>query len=259
MTLATLFGIPQEDRHKLLNWADVIMAFPGEDLMKSFEDRQKAFRKFSMYALAQWEERRKSEPRNDLISMLAHGEATRGMDKIELLGNIFLLTFGGNDTTRNTLSGSVYALNRFPDQFDKLRNDPSLVNGMVSETIRWQTPLAHMIRRAKCDVEFRGQQIKEGDTVVMWYLSGNRDEDVIPNADDYIIDRPRVRHHIAFGAGIHRCIGNRLAELQLKIVWEEILKRFPEVIVLDEPIRTRSVFLKGYDSVNVMIPKKQSA
>ncbi|MGB0921913.1 MAG: cytochrome P450 [Alphaproteobacteria bacterium] len=256
MTLATLFGMPQEDRKKLLYWSDCITAAPGQGLVDSYEHKQQIFREFGAYFLNLWEERFDAPPSEDLISMLAHGPATRDMNKLEMLGNVVLLTVGGNDTTRNTISGSVLALNQNPAEYAKLRADPALIPSMVSETIRWQTPLAHMSRRATRDVEFRGQHIKKDDVVVMWYVSGNRDEDVIENANEYIIDRERPRHHVSFGFGIHRCVGNRLAELQLRVIWEEILKRFPEIQVVDDPKRVYSVFVKGYETLDVVIPRK---
>jgi cytochrome P450 len=178
------------------------------------------------------------------------------MNQFEYLGNVILLTIGGNDTTRNTISGSVFALNKFPDQYDKLRADPSLIPSMVSETIRWQTPLAHMKRTAKEDIEFRGKQIRKGDLVVMWYVSGNRDDDEIVRPNDYVVDRARPRQHLSFGFGIHRCVGNRLAELQLRVIWEEITKRFPRIEMLGEPKRTYSTFVKGYESMKVVIPTR---
>jgi cytochrome P450 len=148
------------------------------------------------------------------------------MDPKNFLGNLILLIVGGNDTTRNTLSGSLYALSRHPDQYRKLRENPDLIESFVPEVIRWQTPLAHMRRTALQDVEFRGKEIRKGDKVIMWYVSGNRDEEVIERPYEFIIDRARPRTHLSFGFGIHRCVGIRLAELQLKIIWEEILKRF---------------------------------
>ena len=203
-----------------------------------------------------WNERVNAEPTGDLISMLAHGPETRNMSPREYFGNVVLLTVGGNDTTRNTISGSVLALNENPDQYKKLRENPDLIPSMVSETIRWQTPLAHMRRRATQDIEFGGKKIKEGDKVVMWYVSGNRDDEVIENPNAYIIDRARPRQHISFGFGIHRCVGNRLAELQLQIIWEEIMKRFPDIQVVEEPKRVYSTFVKGYESMKVVIPKR---
>ena len=160
-------------------------------------------------------------------------------DPMEFLGNLMLLIVGGNDTTRNSITGGVLALNQFPDQYAKLKADPSLIANMVPEIIRWQTPLAHMRRTATRDVEFQGKSIKKGDRVVMWYVSGNRDETVIADAERFIIDRDRSRHHLSFGFGIHRCMGNRVAEMQLKILWEEILNRFEHIEVVGEPVRVR--------------------
>jgi cytochrome P450 len=206
-----------------------------------------------MYFMKLWNERVNAEPKNDLISLLAHGESTRNMDQMEYLGNLILLIVGGNDTTRNTISGSVLALNQNPDQYAKLKANPSLIPSMVSETIRWQTPLAHMRRNALRDVELGGKTIKKGDKVVMWYVSGNRDETVIERPNDYIIDRANPRHHLSFGFGIHRCVGNRLAELQLKIIWEEIMKRFSHIEVTGEPERVPSSFVKGYETLPVRL------
>jgi cytochrome P450 len=187
--------------------------------------------------------------------MMAHASATKHMDPREYLGNLILLIVGGNDTTRNSITGSLYALSKFPEQFDKLRANPSLIPSLVSETIRWQTPLAHMRRTAREDVEFGGQTIRKGDKVVMWYVSGNRDESEIDHPDMFDIERKNVRHHLSFGFGIHRCVGNRLGEMQLRIVWEEILKRFPKIEVVGEPRRVFSAFVKGYEALPVYIPQ----
>jgi cytochrome P450 len=172
---------------------------------------------------------------------------------MEFLGNLVLLIVGGNDTTRNSITGGVLALNQYPAEYEKLRKNPALISSMVPEIIRWQTPLAHMRRRALVDTELGGQKIKAGDKVVMWYVSGNRDEEVIDRADEFIIDRAKPRQHLAFGFGIHRCMGNRLAEMQLRIVWEEIMKRFEFIEVVGEPVRIRSSFVKGYSELPVIL------
>jgi cytochrome P450 len=252
--LATLFDFPWEDRRKLTRWSDVATADEESGIVESKEARQVELFECADYFTRLWNERVNSpNPGGDLISMMAHGEATRNMDRMEYLGNLILLIVGGNDTTRNSLTGGLYALSKNPDQWAKLKADPSLVENAVSEIIRWQTPLAHMRRTATEDVEMGGKTIKKGDKVVMWYVSGNRDTDVIPDADKFIVDRKNARHHLSFGFGIHRCVGNRLAEMQLKIVWEEILKRKLDVEVLDEPSRVLSSFVKGYDYMPVRI------
>ena len=256
MTLATLFDMPQADRRKLTYWSDVVTAAPGQGLIDTLEQKMQIFVEYHAYFTKLWNERVNAPPAADLISMLAHGEATRNMEPREYFGNVVLLTVGGNDTTRNTITGSVLALNQNPDQYAKLRANPELVTSMVSETIRWQTPLAHMRRIALSDYEIGGKLIKKGDKVVMWYVSGNRDETVIENPNAYIIDRERPRQHLSFGFGIHRCVGNRLAELQLRIIWEEILPRFPKIEVLGEPKRVPSNFVKGYEQMMVRIPAK---
>lgn len=254
--LATLFDFPFEDRHKLTYWSDVATAIPGGGVVNSQEERWEAVQECLGYFTRLWNERVNSELGNDLISMLAHGDATRNMPPMEYLGNIILLIVGGNDTTRNSLTGGVLALNENPAEYDKLRNDVSLIPNMVSEIIRWQTPLAYMRRTAKVDTDLGGQQIKAGDKVVMWYASGNRDEEAIEKADEFLIDRPRARQHLSFGFGLHRCMGNRLAEMQLRIVWEEIMLRFQEVEVVGEPQRVYSSFVKGYTHMPVVLHPK---
>ena len=200
-------------------------------------------------------ERKGSEGGFDLISLLQRDPNTADMvDRpLEFLGNLALLIVGGNDTTRNSATGGVLALNQNPAEYDKLRADPGLIPGMVSEIIRWQTPLANMRRTATRDLEFKGKQIKKGDKVVMWYISGNRDESAIDKADEFIIDRANPRHHISFGFGIHRCMGNRLAEMQLRILWEEITQRFSFVEVMEEPERIQSNFVRGYKTLPVRL------
>jgi cytochrome P450 len=251
--LATLFDFPFEERGKLTYWSDISTAIPGMGLIESDEERKEAMLECLSYFTGLWNERVNQPVSNDLVSMLAHGDATRNMAPMEYLGNLILLIVGGNDTTRNTMTASVFCLDRNPEQYRKLLADQSLIPSMVAETIRWQTPLAHMRRTAKVDTELGGQQIKAGDKVIMWYISGNRDERVFERPDDYIIDRPNVRKHLSFGFGIHRCMGNRLAELQLRILWEEILKRFARIEVVGEPKRTASSFVHGFTSLPVIV------
>lgn len=254
--LATLFDFPWEERRKLTYWSDIATADENSGLIDSEDHRREILIECLTYFTELWNQRINAEPAGDLISMLCHGESTKNMEPFEYLGNVVLLIVGGNDTTRNSITGGLLALNQNPDQFKKLRENPDLVSSLVPEIIRWQTPLAHMRRTALEDVELGGKTIKKGDKVVMWYVSGNRDEEAIEDADKFIIDRKRPRQHLSFGYGIHRCVGNRLAEMQLRIVWEEILKRFETVEVLEEPTRVLSSFVKGYERMMVKVTRK---
>ena len=256
--LTTLFDFPFEDRRKLTYWSNVatVNTRAGTEI-DSESKRNTELDKALTYFTALWNERARQPARPDLISMLAHGEATRDLPSRphEFMGNLILLIVGGNDTTRNSISGSVLALNRFPAEYRKLLANPALVTSMVPEVIRWQTPVIHMRRTALADTELAGKTIRRGEKVAMWYLSGNRDEDAIDRADDFIIDRARPRQHLSFGFGIHRCVGNRLAEMQLTILWEEILKRnLPPIEVVGEPERGFSNVLRSIGSLPVRIP-----
>jgi cytochrome P450 len=251
--LATLFDFPFEDRRLLTYWSDLATSDATSGLYETEDERRAEMLKCLEYFTRLWNERVNTPGGNDLISMLAHGESTRHMDPMEYLGNLILLIVGGNDTTRNSISGGVLALNQNPQQYQKLRDHPDLIPHMVSEIIRWQTPLMHMRRTATADAELRGQRIKKGDKVLMWYVSGNRDDEIINNPNAFVIDRPKARQHLSFGFGIHRCMGNRLAEMQLRIVWEEIMKRFRMVEVVGAPVRVRSNFVRGYINLPVQV------
>ncbi|MBD2859411.1 cytochrome P450 [Spongiibacter sp. KMU-158] len=262
--LATIFDFPYEDRHKLIYWSDVATGAP-ELSGGTVDHDERITALFDMVNTfgALWQQKAQfraagNAPGFDLISLMEANENTRDMihRTEEFMGNLGLLIVGGNDTTRNSISGSVLAMNQFPDEFAKLKANPELIPNMVSEIIRWQTPLAHMRRIATRDYELGGKLIKKGDKVVMWYVSGNRDERMIENPDRVIVDRARARQHLSFGLGIHRCMGNRLGEMQLRITWEEILKRFDDIRVVGEPVRVHSNFVNGYESMKVVLTPK---
>jgi len=257
MMLATLFDFPFEERRKLTYWSNVatVNTRAGTEI-DSDAKRNEVLQGALDYFGALWRERAAAPPQADLISMLAHGEATRDLPSrpAEFMGNLMLLIVGGNDTTRNSMSGGLWALHNHPGEYAKLRDNPGLIPSLVPEIIRWQSPVIHMRRTALADVELGGKAVRRGDKVVMWYISGNRDEAGIERADQFIIDRVRPRQHLSFGFGIHRCVGNRLAEMQLMILWEEILKRFPVIEVLEAPKWVYSNVIRGISSMVVRVP-----
>jgi cytochrome P450 len=251
--LATLFDFPWEERRLLTRWSNVATSPPGKGVTSSEAEWQGELMGCLQYFMNLWNERQALPPAANLISMLAHGAATRDMPPMEFLGNIMLLIVGGNDTTRNSITGSVYALNKFPAEYEKLRQNHGLIPDLVAETVRWQTPLSYQRRTANQDTELAGQRIKAGEKVVMWYASGNRDEAVFERGNDFIIGRENARRHLGFGFGIHRCFGMRLAEMQLRIVWEEILKRWMRIEVMAEPARVSSNLIHGYTAMPVRV------
>jgi cytochrome P450 len=255
MMLATLFDFPWEDRMKLTWWSDVAIANVNspDAVVHSEDERTVELMKMGEYFRKLWNARIGAPPAFDLISMMAHSDATRNMQTPEFVGNVGLLIVGGNDTTRNSMSGGLLALCGNPAQFELVRSHPELIPNLVSEIIRYHTPVLHMRRTARRDAELCGRRIGKGDKVVMWYISGNRDEDKIERADEFIIDRPKVRQHLSFGAGIHRCVGDRLAEQQLRILWEEILKRDLRFEVAGPVKRLYSNFIRGIRPLPVRI------
>jgi cytochrome P450 len=255
MMLATLFDFPWADREKLTWWSDVAIANVDspDAVVHSADERVAELTKMGEYFRKLWDARADAPPTFDLISMLAHSEATRNLQAREFIGTIALLIVGGNDTTRNSMTGGLMALVENPAQFELLRARRELVPSLVAETIRHHTPVLHMRRTARRDLELASRSIAKGDKVVMWYISGNRDDDKIERADEFIVDRVKPRQHLSFGAGIHRCVGDRLAEQQLRILWEEILQRDMRFEVMGPPQRLYSNFIRGIRSLPVRI------
>ena len=261
--LATLFNFEQSEREKLVYWSDAFTDGPtfGSCLF-SAEERNSAYRDFFKTFAVLFEERSRTPVKDDqldLLSMLARGDSTKDIladRRGEFFGTIALLIVGGNDTTRNSISGGVLALNQFPEQYEKLKSDHSLIESMVPEIIRWQTPAMYQRRTMTREAEFGGKLLRAGDKVVLWYISANRDESVIENADDFDIDRKDPRHHLSFGFGVHRCMGNRLAEMQLRVLWEEILQRFEHIEVMGPAQRLRSNHIRGITGLPVRVARK---
>lgn len=255
MMLTTLLDFPWQDREKLTWWSDVAIANVDapDAVVHSNDERLAELTKMGEYFRKLWDARADAAPTFDLISMLAHSQATRELQWREFIGTIALLIVGATDTTRNSMTAGLMALVDNPDQFDLVRSRHELIPSLVSEIIRYHTPVLHMRRTARNDVELAGRRISRGDKVVMWYISGNRDEDKIERADEFIVDRAKPRQHLAFGAGIHRCVGDRLAEQQIRILWEEILRRDLRFEITGPPDRISSNFIRGIRSLPVRI------
>ena len=254
--LALLFDFPWEDRRKLTEWSD----WMGDiEIIKNPDLREQRIAKVyeaGAYFKQLWDAKVGKEPTPDLLSIMLHSDAMSAMDQLEFMGNLILLIVGGNDTTRNTMSGLIYALDKYPDERAKLEADRGLIANAASEIIRWQTPLAHMARTPLQDVELMGHKIAAGDKVVLWYLSANRDESVFgETGEDFQVDRPNARRHLAFGHGIHRCVGARLAELQVQVLMEEMATRRMRVNVVGEPERVAACFVHGYRQLPVEITR----
>ena len=252
--LATLFDFPFEERRVLPRFSDMLLSGPVSDPAEMMARQAEMYMILGKF-VPLWNDRSGNRTGRDLISLLANNPATDGgNDPQRYFNNIILLIVAGSDTTRHSITGGLLALNQHPAEYEKLRKDPALLESAVPEFIRWQSPVAYMRRTALEDVEFGGKTIRKGEKVAMWYVSGNRDETAIERANEFIVDRARPRQHAAFGFGIHRCLGQRLAEMQVKVVWEEMLKRFPLIEVVGEPVRLRSNFVKGYEQLPVRIP-----
>lgn len=253
--LAILFGFPWKDRHLLTYWSDwagdVELSFARE----LNETRWEIFQEMAHYFKTLWMDRMGKPPSRDLISMMIHSDAMNHMSPQEFMGNLILLIVGGNDTTRNTMSGIIHGLDSFPDQRALFEADPSVIPNAVQEIIRFQTPLAHMRRTATADTELFGHQIKKGDKIILWYISANRDEEVFTDPDKVILNRDNARRNLSFGYGIHRCVGARLAELQLKILMEEMHKRRMRVNVTGKVERVRANFVHGFRKMEVTLEK----
>jgi len=249
--LAILFDFPWDERDSLRIWSDAITSLD----MIANRSQERVGLLFQMAGRFHqlWLERQAAGPAPDLLSMMIHSQSFGEMDAAEFMGNMATLIVGGNDTARNSMSGLAEALTLWPDQWDKLRSDPSLVANAASEIIRWQSPALHMRRTALEDTDFKGHQIRKGDKLVLWYVSANREEGLFPNGDLFLVDRPNARRHLSFGYGIHRCVGARLAELQLQVLIEEMLQRDIQLETSGEIERAAHPFLAIVNRVPVRL------
>ena len=254
--LARLFDFPWDQRHNLTRWSDALGDVEAFDTLEQRQARLGIAFEMGTAFHELWESKKGKPLSPDLISIMLHSDAMAHMDDGEFMGNLILLIVGGNDTTRNSMTAYAWGLSQFPDERAKLEANPALIPNTVSELIRWQTPLAHMRRTATEDAEIDGHMIKKGDRLALWYISANRDESVFgPDADAIRVDRENARRHLSFGYGIHRCVGARVAELQLVTLLEEMAKRRLRVKVLGEPTRVPACFVNGYRSLPVELER----
>jgi len=256
--LAELFGVPQEDRHKLFQWSNIIIGGDDPDIAISREHVNQAFMDLAVYAMGLYAAR-KENPGDDLITMLVNTQVGgEPMSIADYLSAFILLVVAGNETTRNSISGGTLALSQFPAEKKKLLDDPSLIPGAVDEIIRWVHPVIYMRRTALEDYTLRGVTIKKGDKLALWYMSGNRDEEKWADPFTFNVTRNGPRH-LSFGYGQHLCIGWRLAEIQLTVLLEEMLARFPDIEVTGGITKMRTNFLNSIKTMQVRSRARRAA
>jgi cholest-4-en-3-one 26-monooxygenase len=245
IAIAELLGVPVEDRHKMFEWSNRMIGTSDPEYSSGDpNDGASAMAELYMYA-NQLAAERKLDPRDDLITTLLTAEGDDALSEHEFDLFILLLSVAGNETTRNAISHGVLAFMEHPDQWAALRADPGLLDSAVEEVLRWASPVMHFRRTATVDIEVHGEHIAEGDPVVMYYISANRDEDVF--ADPYRFDVTRTPNpHVAFGGGgPHFCLGAQLARLEMRIMFEELLARVESVALAGDVSRLRSNFING--------------
>ncbi len=252
--LCILFDMPFAEWRDIKRWSDWASGVSADNLtdeyrMEFLVQMTEMLGRFDR----ELEDRRTKPATDDLLSRMVHSDAMGHMEPMERIANIALLIVGGNDTTRNSMSALVEAFDRYPEELERLRVDPSLIPNAAQEIVRWQSPVTHMRRTALEDTELGGQTIRKGEKVVMWYISANRDESVFPDAEQFDVGRSNARRHLGFGHGIHRCVGAKLAENQLATLIEEIVSRNIQIVPQGAPIRLASPFLHGFTQMPVQL------
>jgi cytochrome P450 len=245
--IAEMLGVPQEDRQRLFDWTMQLEAATGDPSV----DGAAAVAEIGMY-LASVVTARREEPADDLVTAMVSAEVDgEKLNDFEIAAFFALLMFAGNDTTRNTISGGTLALIENPDERRKLAEDPELIESAVEEMLRWVTPVMHFRRTPTTDTELRGVPIRENDKVVMWYASGSRDEEAVPDPMRFDVGRPKVDHQAFGGGGRHFCIGSSLARLELRLIFPELVRRLPDLDLAGPVGRTSSNWVNGFTSMPV--------
>jgi cholest-4-en-3-one 26-monooxygenase len=257
--IAEMMGVPLEDRHLVFKWSNQMIGFDDPEYQPNADVSKIASMEMFMYANQLAEERkRRPHDEHDLVSVLLAAEVDgEKLSEVEFDSFFLLLAVAGNETTRNLVSGGMLALMENPDQYARLVRDPSLLPTAIEEMLRWVSPVMYFRRTATRDTELNGQPIREGDKLTLWYGSANRDEDVFPNADRFDVGRT-PNDHLAFGLGHHFCLGANLARLEIQIMFEELLRRLPDM-ELDGPVeRLRSNFINGIKRMPVRFTPERS-
>jgi len=251
--LCYVLGVAPGDRDKLVKWSDELIGFDDPEIRSDPEAINQSLKEMTWFALALWV-RYSKKPDNSIISMLIRSKMPDGelLSMKDFIATFILIIVAGNETTRSAISGGIVALHNHPDQLTMLKKQPHLIDSAINELLRWVTPIIYMRRTAKSDISLRGKSIKKGDKVVMWYTSANRDEDKFDNPYTFNIKRKGAAH-LSFGSGNHFCIGSKLAELQMRLLFTKLLKKYPDMELLGEGVKIRSNFINGYKSLPVRL------
>jgi cytochrome P450 len=235
--LAAMMGYPLAEGRQLVHWSDVATCFTddADAPVSSESERSAALEKFAEVMTSSLQEHAQEPAAANLLSLIAHSDLMGSLQPKDRIDTLYTFLIGGNDTTRNTMTGGLWALWEYPQQHRRLRDTPSLIPSFVQESLRWQTAAMAMRRNIANDTVFRGRPMHKGDKVMLWYLSANRDESAIDRADEFIVDRERPGRHLAFGHGVHRCLGAKFAETQLRVFWEEFFATGTQFEVLAAP------------------------
>jgi cholest-4-en-3-one 26-monooxygenase len=255
--IGELMGLPEADHAQLLHWSD-LFATGGSEIRDEVVEAVRAYSAYILEVVAQ----RRGGTGEDLVSLVVNADDEQGpLSDLDLVFETMLVLVGGDETTRHVISGGVEALLRHPDQLARLRAEPALLPGAIEEMLRWVSPIRNMNRTATVDVEVNGQQVKEGDRILLLYPSANRDESVFP--DPYRFDITRTPNdHVSFGAfGRHHCLGAPLARLELRVLFEELLARFETIELVDPdatPPQRRGNFVIGIEELPVRLTPSRS-